>query len=95
MTFRIQTSTDKEGVTFMLSGQIDPLGFIELQRLVERTRNGHPIIFDLSDIQLVDLFGVRRLAAWERSGIQLRNCPQYVRDWMLEDDNKRRQFFGR
>jgi anti-anti-sigma regulatory factor len=85
MTFRIQTSTDQEGVTFSLSGQLDTTGFSELQKLLDRSANGHPIIIDLRDIQLVDRYGVAALAACERAGIELRNCPAYVRDWMSRE----------
>jgi anti-anti-sigma regulatory factor len=90
MAFRIQTSIDKEDVTFRLSGQIDPEGSLELQRQVERTANGHRIVLDLGDIRLVDRYAVKMLAACESRGIELRNCPEYVRDWMSKETNDRK-----
>jgi len=90
MTFRIETLKDQEGVTFSLSGQFDTQGFSELQRLLEHSANGHPIIIDLRDIQLVDRYGVATLAACEKAGIELRNCPVYVRDWMSKESQNGR-----
>lgn len=70
---------------FSLSGQLNTEGFSELQRLIEHSANGHPIIIDLRDIQLVDRYGVAALAACEAAGIEIRNCPAYVRDWMSRE----------
>jgi hypothetical protein len=37
---------------------------------------------DLEEVKLVDREAVRFLAACEARGIQLRNCPSYIREWI-------------
>ena len=90
MTFRIQTSMSEKGVTYTLSGLLDLEGFAELQKHIERTANGHQITFDLLDIQLVDRNAVSKLAACQSTGVEVRNCPAYVRDWMSREGSKRK-----
>jgi hypothetical protein len=40
------------------------------------------IALDLEEVTLVDRESVRFLAGWERTGIELRNCPAFLRDWI-------------
>jgi hypothetical protein len=42
-------------------------------------------ILDLSEVTLVDLGGVRFLISCEDEGIELVQCPAYVREWMLRE----------
>jgi len=42
-------------------------------------------ILDLRNITLVDLGGVRFLIGCEDEGIELVQCPAYVREWMLRE----------
>src|SRR6201987_2330350 len=42
-------------------------------------------ILDLSEVTLVDLGGVRFLFSSEDQGIELVQCPAYVREWMLRE----------
>ena len=42
-------------------------------------------ILDLSEITLVDLGVVRFLISCEDDGIELVQCPAYVREWMLRE----------
>ena len=42
-------------------------------------------ILDLSEVMLVDLGVVRFLIACEDEGVELRQCPAYVREWMLRE----------
>ena len=43
------------------------------------------IILDLGEITLVDIAAVRFLLGCEDEGIQLIQCPPYVREWMLRE----------
>jgi hypothetical protein len=40
---------------------------------------------DLSEVTLVDLEGVRFLIRCEVEGVELAECPPYVREWMLRE----------
>lgn len=41
--------------------------------------------FDLKGVLLVDSDAVRFLAVSEANGIELRNCPAYVREWIARE----------
>jgi hypothetical protein len=42
-------------------------------------------ILDLSEVTLVDLGVVRFLISCEDEGVELVQCPPYVREWMLRE----------
>ena len=42
-----------------------------------------PKILDLSEVTLIDLDAVRFLIECEEAGIELAQCPPYVRRWIL------------
>jgi len=44
-----------------------------------------PIILDLSEVTLVDAGAVRFLIGCEEEGVELENCPPYVREWMVRE----------
>jgi hypothetical protein len=50
---------------------------------------GRPIVLDLKDLLLVDREAVRFLHRCEGKGIVLRNCPPYVRGWMVCGEEQR------
>jgi hypothetical protein len=43
------------------------------------------ITLELTDLVLVDRDAVVFLRACAQRGIELRNCPQYIRTWMASD----------
>ena len=42
-------------------------------------------ILDLSEVTLVDVAVVRFLIRCEREGIELAECPPYVREWIVRE----------
>jgi hypothetical protein len=42
-------------------------------------------ILDLSDVTLVDIEAVRFLISCEDEGVELAQCPLYVREWVLRE----------
>ena len=42
-------------------------------------------ILDLSEVTLVDVAVVRFLIGCEREGVELAECPPYVREWILRE----------
>jgi anti-anti-sigma regulatory factor len=69
-------------VLFTLSGRIEAEDIHELRRLLDLEKVGAQIALDLRDVTLVDRDGVKFLAGGEANGIQLENCPAYIREWI-------------
>ena len=70
-------------VVFRVSGRIDG-AYVELLRELienEKTAKGRPVL-DLTELTVVSLEAVRALTVAEANGIELRNCPAYVREWI-------------
>lgn len=85
---RIHRSSNR-GVIFSLSGRIEIEDVAELQRILSLEEAGRGIAFDLRDVTLVDRDAVKFLARCESEGIELENCPGYVRAWIAAERNRR------
>ncbi len=64
----------------MLIGRIASPDVQDLKARVAEEPN--PVALDLQQVRLVDLDAVHFLATAERRGVELRNLPQYVREWI-------------
>jgi len=80
---RIEKNTGGCITKLRLSGRIqsDQIASIRL----EMEGNCTSKILDLSEVTLVDLGVVRFLISCEDDGIELVQCPAYVREWMLRE----------
>jgi anti-anti-sigma regulatory factor len=79
---RIQERSDGENsVTFSLSGRIESQQVDELRRMIETEHR--KVSLDLEEVKLVDSDAVRFLSSCDARGIELRNCPPYVHQWIL------------
>ena len=84
MTCRIERVLTPDGVVVLrMSGRIDCTYVATLRELMERekTRKGE-LAIDLTEVTLVSREAVDALAVAEANGIELRNCPSYVREWV-------------
>ena len=80
---QIRRSEDMGLVTFTLSGRIDEEKVAELQKLLEAEAGGNSkAVLDLADVRSVYREAVKFLADCEADGVELRNCPPYVREWI-------------
>jgi anti-anti-sigma regulatory factor len=43
------------------------------------------VILDLTEVMLVDRDVVSFLAACERKGVELRNCPAFLQEWIAKE----------
>jgi len=86
MTLRIDRSAKDDVVTFALSGRIKAEEVAELQNLFEVEGQDHRIVLDLKEVNLVDQDAVTFLARCEANGIQLENCPAYIREWIVREE---------
>ena len=70
-------------VVFRVSGRIDCSSFELLQELIEneKTAKGR-LALDLTEVTVLSLEAVRALTVAEANGVELRNCPAYVREWI-------------
>jgi hypothetical protein len=78
---KIQRSANGK-VVFTLSGRIEAEDVTELQRLFELESEARHLVLDLEDVTLADRDAVNFLMHCEQSGIQLENCPPYIREWI-------------
>jgi anti-anti-sigma regulatory factor len=81
---RIQRAANGE-VVFTLSGRMDVENVTELKAVIESEEKRRPIILDLRDLTLVDRSTVVFLDRCETDGIELRNCPAYIREWIARE----------
>ncbi len=89
MTLKIQRSADGDVVVFTLSGRIEGEQVAELQSLLESGPDRHHLALDLEEVDLVDRDTVRFLARCAADGIQLENCPAYIREWIVREGDAR------
>ena len=80
MVLRIEQISDDSETIFRLIGRITSPDVQQLKAEIAEARNR--VILDLQQVWLVDLDAVHFLAAGQRHGIQLRNLPQYIREWI-------------
>ena len=81
MVLRIEPAPTEAPTLLKLSGRIASPDVQELKALISELPS--PVALDLGEVELVDLDAVRFLAAAERSGLELRSLPPYVRAWVL------------
>jgi hypothetical protein len=84
MTCRIEPVLTPDGlVVVRVSGRIADTDIEVLEEMMENetTRKGQ-LALDLTDVTLVSLDVVRAIGRAEANGVELRNCPAYVREWI-------------
>jgi anti-anti-sigma regulatory factor len=79
------TRTENGELVFKLSGRIETENIAELKSLLRAETNGRRILLDLSDLILVDQDVVSFLRHCESDGIELKNCPPYIRAWIAQE----------
>jgi len=83
MVLRIEKSKNPEFVIFTLSGRIENEKIRELKEILALERANQKIAFDLESVKLVDQHSVKFLEKCEAQGVQLWNCPAYLREWIV------------
>jgi len=82
MTCRIDRRSIEQGVVLHISGRIEAEGL----EVVRTALNGRRVVaIDLAGVELVDREAVTLLAQTEAKGIELRNCPAYIREWITKE----------
>jgi anti-anti-sigma regulatory factor len=72
-------------VVFTVIGRMHAENVGELENLIRSETPGRPIVLNLKDLTLVDREAVGFLAHCAASGIQLKNCSAYIREWIARE----------
>ena len=80
MTLRIEKVSDARLVILRLNGRLQSEDLGALKAHIEGLTQ--KVVLDLDQVKLVDREAVCFLAACEASGIQLSQCPPYIREWV-------------
>ena len=80
MTCRIEWLPGREHAVLCVSGHIqaEHIGTIEEMLATEDGR----VVLDLGEVTLVDRETVHWLARCELQGVELGNCPPFLREWV-------------
>ena len=70
---------------FNLIGRLGVEKIADLKKLLASEPNGSHFVLDLKELTLVDREAVIFLAGCEAHGIELRNCPTYIREWVKRE----------
>jgi len=84
MTCRIERLTGgKSSVVLRVSGRMEAEHADTLKEML-----GHEsgrVAVDLEEVLIVDRDALGPLASFEQNGVELRNCPAYVREWIIRE----------
>ena len=80
MTLRIETTPGRQCTIVKLVGRIQTEHLSELRAQLDAI--GGSLVLHLVDVSLVNLDVVQFLSSCESEGIQLLNCPTYIRKWI-------------
>jgi hypothetical protein len=69
-------------VVFSVCGRLDKEHLAEFAALIEAEGKARRIVLDLKDMTLTGQEGITFLTHCEASGIMLKNCDPYVREWI-------------
>jgi hypothetical protein len=81
---RVRRTANGE-IVFTLSGRLATDHVAELTTLFRSEADGRCIVLDLKDLTLVDRDAVRFLERCEADSIELKNCPDYIREWIVRE----------
>jgi hypothetical protein len=82
MTCRIDRLSTDQGVLLRVSGRITGEDLEVFRTALEESGVG---AIELSEVKLVGRDAVTLLAQAEAEGIELRNCPAYIREWITKE----------
>jgi hypothetical protein len=90
---RIRKFQQAGNTVFLLSGRIKAEDISEIIELLKTEDSLASVILDLQEVRLVHRDAVRFLASCETQGVRLKNCPAFVREWILTGgDHESRAF---
>jgi anti-anti-sigma regulatory factor len=84
MSCKIERIIDGQDlVVLRVSGRIEGEHVDTLREVIGQQKGGAAL--DLQEVILADRDAVRLLALSEANGLELRNCPPYIREWVSKE----------
>jgi len=84
MSCRIERLISEQGsVVLRVSGRIEAEHVDKLKEMLGQ-ESGR-VTVDLEEVLIVDRDALGPLASFEHNGVELRNCPAYVREWIIRE----------
>jgi len=80
--WKIEKDSDGGVTRLRLSGRIQSDHITSIRTEMS---DGGPNTLDLSEVTLVDIGVIRFLRDCENEGVELVQCPPYVREWILRE----------
>ena len=78
---------ERDLVVLRISGRIAQDDVDVLRSALDQERGA--IAIDLAEVGLVDRSAVNLLVLSETRGVELRNCPPYIREWIAREREQR------
>jgi anti-anti-sigma regulatory factor len=85
MTLRIEKSVRGDSTVLSLFGRFEAEHIDELKDLLGLQKEARTVVLDLQEVRLADREAVKFLARCEAGGVQLENCPAYIREWVRKE----------
>ena len=82
MTCRIDRLSTELGLVLYISGRIAAEDLEVVRVALDDPR---VVAIEVAEVELVDRDAVKLLAQTEAEGIELRNCPAYIREWITKE----------
>jgi len=61
---------------------MDDQDMVQLETLIRSEADGRRIVLDVKDLTVVGRDAIGFLERWEAKGVALKNCADYVREWI-------------
>jgi hypothetical protein len=81
--WKIERAVEDGIVVFKVSGRMQGELLAELEKAFACETKNPAVAVDMQGVRLADQDTVRFLAMYEAQGVQLLNCPGYVREWIV------------
>lgn len=76
----------EENMTLTLAGSVNAESVPEIDRLIRDGRDMQKhVVLDLSEVTLIDRVAARFFARQLRHGIELADCPNYLKHWISRE----------
>lgn len=85
MTLRIEKAVQQGSAVFSLVGRFEAEHIEEVEDLLDLHKEASSVVLDLREVRLADREAVKFLARCEAGGVQLENCPAYIREWVRKE----------
>ncbi len=80
------SSNPAGGTTLALQGNVGAGALPEIGRLIKNGKqNRRQVVLDLGEVTLIDRVAVRFFAGQLRRGVELMNCPVYIKHWISRE----------